>query len=98
MHPVTRHTRDKFRQVRADAPLTGVSVTSSDRGDRVVDLSGQAQSNLSQRRVGGRGAVRKYHGRHRYRGLAKNANRLFVACALANLHAKRHVLMRRSTA
>jgi len=34
----------------------------------------------------------------RYRGLAKNANRLFVACALANLHAKRHVLMRRSTA
>ena len=33
----------------------------------------------------------------RYRGLAKNANRLFVACALANLHAKRHVLMRRST-
>ena len=34
----------------------------------------------------------------RYRGLAKNANRLFVACALANLHRKRHILMRRSTA
>jgi transposase, IS5 family len=34
----------------------------------------------------------------RYRGLAKNANRLFVACALANLHRQRHVLMRRSTA
>ena len=34
----------------------------------------------------------------RYRGLAKNANRLFVTCALANLHRKRHILMRRSTA
>jgi len=34
----------------------------------------------------------------RYRGLAKNANRLFVACALANLHRKRHHLMRQRTA
>lgn len=34
----------------------------------------------------------------RYRGIAKNANRLFVTCALANLHRKRHILMRRSTA
>jgi transposase, IS5 family len=34
----------------------------------------------------------------RYRGLAKNANRLFVACALANLHRKRHLLARRSPA
>ena len=34
----------------------------------------------------------------RYRGLAKNANRLFVTCALANLHRKRHHLMRLSTA
>ena len=34
----------------------------------------------------------------RYRGIAKNANRLYVACALANLHIKRHFLMRRCTA
>jgi len=34
----------------------------------------------------------------RYRGLTKNANRLFVACALANLHRKRRILMRRSMA
>ena len=34
----------------------------------------------------------------RCRGLAKNANRLFVACALANLHRKRHHLMRQRTA
>jgi IS5 family transposase len=30
----------------------------------------------------------------RYRGMAKNANRLFVACALANLYMVRHRLMR----
>lgn len=30
----------------------------------------------------------------RYRGLAKNANRLFVACALANLYMVRHRLLR----
>jgi len=30
----------------------------------------------------------------RYRGIAKNANRLFVACALANLYMVRHRLMR----
>jgi transposase, IS5 family len=30
----------------------------------------------------------------RYRGLAKNANRLLVTCALANLHRKRRLLMR----
>jgi IS5 family transposase len=30
----------------------------------------------------------------RYRGIAKNANRLFVACALANLHMVRHRLLR----
>jgi transposase, IS5 family len=30
----------------------------------------------------------------RYRGLVKNTNRLFIACALANLHRKRHHLMR----
>lgn len=29
-----------------------------------------------------------------YRGIAKNANRLFVACALVNLHRVRHRLMR----
>src|SRR6266581_3125929 len=29
-----------------------------------------------------------------YRGLAKNANRLFVACALANLYMVRHRLLR----
>jgi transposase, IS5 family len=29
-----------------------------------------------------------------YRGLVKNTNRLFVTCALANLHRKRHQLMR----
>ena len=29
----------------------------------------------------------------RYRGLVKNTNRLFVTCALANLHRKRHHLM-----
>jgi transposase, IS5 family len=34
----------------------------------------------------------------RYRGIAKNANRLYVICALANLHIKRHFLMRRCTA
>ena len=34
----------------------------------------------------------------RYRGIAKNANRLFVACALANIYLKRHFLMRRCTA
>ena len=34
----------------------------------------------------------------RYRGIAKNANRLYVTCALANLHIKRHFLMRRCTA
>ena len=34
----------------------------------------------------------------RYRGIAKNANRLYVACALANLHIKRHFLMRRCMA
>ena len=34
----------------------------------------------------------------RYRGIAKNANRLFVTCALANIYLKRHFLMRRSTA
>jgi IS5 family transposase len=31
----------------------------------------------------------------RYRGLAKNANRLFVTAALANLFMARHYLMRR---
>jgi IS5 family transposase len=30
----------------------------------------------------------------RYRGIAKNANRLFVACALANLYMVRHQLLR----
>jgi IS5 family transposase len=30
----------------------------------------------------------------RYRGIAKNANRLFVICALANLYMVRHRLMR----
>ena len=30
----------------------------------------------------------------RYRGLDKNANRLFVTCALANLFAVRHRLLR----
>ena len=30
----------------------------------------------------------------RYRGIAKNANRLFVACALANLYMVRHRLLR----
>jgi IS5 family transposase len=34
----------------------------------------------------------------RYRGIAKNANRLYVTCALANLHIKRHFLMRQCTA
>lgn len=34
----------------------------------------------------------------RYRGIVKNANRLYVTCALANLHIKRHFLMRRCTA
>jgi hypothetical protein len=34
----------------------------------------------------------------RYRGLFKNANRLFVTCALANLHHKRHHLLRMSPA
>jgi len=34
----------------------------------------------------------------RYRGIAKNANRLYVTCALANLHIKRRFLMRRCTA
>jgi IS5 family transposase len=31
----------------------------------------------------------------RYRGLAKNRNRFEIACALANLYIKRHVLLRR---
>jgi len=30
----------------------------------------------------------------RYRGIAKNAHRLFVTCALANLYMVRHRLMR----
>lgn len=34
----------------------------------------------------------------RYRGLVKNTNRLFVTCALANLHRKRHHLLRISPA
>jgi len=34
----------------------------------------------------------------RYRGIAKNANRLYVTCALANLHLQRHFLMRRCRA
>ena len=33
-----------------------------------------------------------------YRGLAKNAHRLFVACALANLYIARRQLMRRQAA
>ena len=33
-----------------------------------------------------------------YRGIAKNANRLFVACALANLFMVRHQLLRRQAA
>jgi IS5 family transposase len=34
----------------------------------------------------------------RYRGIAKNRNRFEVACALANLYIKRHVLLRRCLA
>ena len=34
----------------------------------------------------------------RYRGLAKNAHRLFVACALANLYIARRQLMSRLAA
>jgi IS5 family transposase len=30
----------------------------------------------------------------RYRGIAKNANRLFVACGLVNLYMTRRILMR----
>jgi transposase, IS5 family len=42
------------------------------------------------------GVIKRIFGftKMRYRGIAKNANRLFVACALANLYMVRHCLMR----
>ena len=73
------------------------------RGHPLTDMD--IAKNRTKSKVGAKGghpflAIRRIFGFviTRYRGLAKNANRLFVACALANLHRKRHFIMRRSTA
>ena len=62
----------------------------------------QRSTNREKSRVRARvehafGVIKRVFGfvKVRYRGLAKNANRLFVTAALANLFMARHHLMRR---
>jgi len=72
------------------------------RGTRARDLTpAQRRVNRSRSRIRARvehpfNVVKRLwqFTKVRYRGIAKNANRLFVACALANLYMVRHRLMR----
>ncbi len=76
------------------------------KGSRYRKLSAQERaSNRTKSRVRAKvehpiGVVKRVFGfsKVRYRGLAKNANRVFVACALANLFMVRKRLLRTATA
>lgn len=56
----------------------------------------RARSRVRARAEHAIGVIKRIFGftKVRYRGIAKNAHRLFVACALANLYMVRHRLMR----
>ena len=67
-----------------------------DRVDEVERRKNKAKSSIRAKVEHAIGAIKRIFGfvKVRYRGLEKNANRLFATCALANLYMVRHDLMR----
>ncbi len=67
-----------------------------DRVNEVERRKNKSKSSIREKVEHAIGVIKRIFGfvKVRYRGLEKNANRLFTTCALANLYMLRHDLMR----
>ncbi len=90
----------RTEKIRAKAPGARDFTQRRGRGYKYLSAH-QRRLNRSRSRVRARvehmfGVIKRVFGfvKVRYRGIAKNANRLFVTCALANLFVVRHRLLR----
>jgi IS5 family transposase len=95
--------RGKREAIKAHAPAAQDFTNRRHRHNGIVDEVERAK-NRAKSRVRARvehpiGVLKRIFGfvKVRYRGIAKNAHRLFVACALANLYMTRRRLLRLAT-
>ena len=90
----------RTERIRAKAPKTKDFTQRRGRGYRYLSdydrWINRACSRVRARVEHSIGVIKRVFGfsKVRYRGIAKNANRFFVACALANLFIARHHLLR----
>lgn len=90
----------RTERIRAKAPRAKDFTQRRRRGYRYLSeydrFINQARSRIRARVEHMFGVIKRVFGfaKVRYRGIAKNANRLFVTCALANLFMVRHRLLR----